>query len=119
MNMKYNLNFIYNNWIVITITLSAFIIFFSFFSINQSTTIQGTDKYLHIASYIFLSFSASLRKPVNYILIFSYFTIFGLAIELIQPYFDRYFELFDVIANCIGILLAITFADLLRKYYSY
>ncbi len=119
MNMKYNLNFIYNNWIVITITLSVFIIFFSFFSINQSTTIQGTDKYLHIASYIFLSFSASLRKPTNYILIFFYFFLFGIVIELIQPFFNRYFELLDILANAIGIFLAITFAVALRKYYSY
>jgi VanZ family protein len=80
---------------------------------------QDIDKYLHTLVYLFLSFSASLRKPANYILIFSYFSFFGLAIELIQPYFDRYFELFDILANSIGILLAITFADFLRKYYSY
>ena len=117
--MRYNLGFIYDNWLAITIVLSLVIIFFSFFSVNPPSPIQANDKYFHTVAYLFLSFSASLRKPVNYILIFSYFTIFGLALELIQPYFDRYFELFDVIANCIGILLAITFADLLRKYYSY
>jgi hypothetical protein len=52
-------------------------------------------------------------------LIFSYFVFFGLVIELIQPYFDRNFELFDIVANSFGVLLAITFADFLRKYYSY
>jgi VanZ family protein len=117
--MRYNLNFIYYNWLVITVALSFIIIFFSFFSVNTPSKIQYTDKYLHTVAYLFLSFSASLRKPTNYILIFSYFSFFGLAIELIQPYFDRYFELFDVLANSIGILLAITFADFLRKYYSY
>ena len=117
--MRYNLNFIYDNWLAITIVLSFVIIFFSFFSVNPPSTMQGADKYLHTVAYLFLSFSASLRKPANYILIFSYFAFFGLAIELIQPYFDRYFELFDVIANSIGILLAIIFADFLRKYYSY
>ena len=117
--MKHNLNFIYNNWLVITIGLSVVTIFFSFFSVTPPSTIQNTDKYLHTAAYLFLSFSAALRKPTNYILIFSYFVIFGIIIELIQPYFDRYFELFDVIANSIGILLAIIFADFLRKYYSY
>ena len=117
--MRYNLNFIYDNWLVITVVLSFIIIFFSFFSVNPPSTMQDIDKYLHTVAYLFLSFSASLRKPANYILIFSYFAFFGLTIELIQPCFNRYFELFDVIANCIGILLAITFADLLRKYYSY
>ena len=117
--MRYNLNFIYDNWLTITIVLSFVIIFFSFFSVNPPSTMQGTDKYLHTVAYLFLSFSASLRKPANYILIFSYFSFFGFAIELIQPYFNRYFELFDVLANSIGILLAITFADFLRKYYSY
>ena len=117
--MKHNLNFIYNNWLVITIALSVVIIFFSFFSITPPSTIQNTDKYLHTAAYFFLSFSASVRKPTNYILIFIYFFFFGIVIELVQPYFARYFELLDILANSLGVFLAIAFADLLRKYYSY
>ena len=117
--MKHNLNFIYNNWLVITIALSVVIIFFSFFSVTPPSIIQSTDKYLHTAAYLFLSFSASLRKPTNYILIFIYFVFFGIVIELIQPYFNRYFELLDILANSLGVFLGITFADLLRKYYSY
>jgi hypothetical protein len=117
--MKHNLNFIYDNWLVITITLSVAIIFFSFFSVTSNSMIQSTDKYLHTTAYFFLSFSASLRKPTNYILIFIYFIFFGIVIELIQPYFNRYFELLDILANSFGIFLAITFADFLRKYYSY
>jgi VanZ family protein len=117
--MKYNLNFIYNNWLVITITSSVVIIFFSFFSVTPPSMIQNTDKYLHIAAYLSLSFSAALRKPTNYILIFIYFVFFGIAIELIQPYFNRHFELLDILANSLGVFLAITFADRLRKYYSY
>ena len=117
--MKYNLNFIYNNWFVITIALSVVIIFFSFFSVTPTSAMQNTDKYLHTAAYLFLSFSASLRKPTNYILIFIYFVSFGIIIELIQPYFNRYFELLDILANSLGVFLAITFADFLRKYYSY
>ena len=117
--MKHKLDFIYNNWLLITIVFSVVIIFLSFHSISLSSTMQGTDKYFHIVAYLFLSFSAAFRKPTNHIFIFSCFFLFGLAIELIQPYLDRCFELFDIIANSIGILLAITFADLLRKYYSY
>ena len=117
--MKYNVNSIYNNWLAITIVLSVVIIFFSLFSITSPYTPQGTDKYLHTIAYLFLSFSASLRKPTNYILIFIYFVTFGIVIELIQPYFNRYFELLDIFANSLGILIAITFAVLLRKYYSY
>ena len=117
--MKHNLNFIYNNWLVITITLSVVIIFFSFFSVTTPSKMQNTDKYLHTAAYLFLSFSASLRKPTNYILIFIYFVFFGIVIELIQPYFNRYFELLDILANSLGVFLAITFADIFRKYYSY
>jgi VanZ family protein len=117
--MKHNLNFIYNNWLVITIGLSVVTIFFSFFSVTPPSTIQNTDKYLHTATYLFLSFSSALRKPTNYILIFIYFVFFGIVIELIQPYFNRNFELLDILANSLGVFLAITFADFLRKYYSY
>jgi len=117
--MKHNLNFIYNNWLIITIVLSVVIILFSFFSVTSPSTINSADKYLHIVAYLFLSFSASLRKPTNYILIFIYFVFFGIVIELIQPYFNRYFELLDILANSLGVFLAIIFADLLKKYYSY
>ena len=117
--MKHNLNFIYNNWLVITIALSVVIIFFSFFSVTTPSAMHNTDKYLHTAAYLFLSFSSALRKSTNYILIFIYFAFFGIVIESIQPYFNRNFELLDILANSLGIFLAITFADLLRKYYSY
>ena len=117
--MKYSLNFIYNNWLVITIALSVVIIFFSFISVTSPSTIQSTDKYLHTTAYLFLTFSASLRKPTNYILIFIYFVLFGIVIELIQQLFNRYFELLDILANSLGVFLAIIFADFLRKYYSY
>jgi VanZ family protein len=117
--MKHNLNFIYNNWLVVTSVLSVVIIFFSLFSVTTPSMTQSTDKYLHTTAYLFLTFSASLRKPTNYILIFIYFVLFGIVIELIQPLFNRYFELLDILANSLGVFLAIIFADFLRKYYSY
>ena len=50
--MKHNLNFIYDNWLVITITLSVVIIFFSFISVTSHSMIQSTDKYLHTTAYL-------------------------------------------------------------------
>lgn len=117
--MKRTLNFINNNWLIITAILSIILIFLSFVSINSGSIKYSGDKYLHTATYFFLSFPASLKKPTNYFVISIYFICFGSIIELMQPYFNRYFELLDILANTIGILLAITFADQLRKYYFY
>ena len=60
--MRHNLNFIYDNWLVITAALSVVIIFFSFFSVTSHSMIQSTDKYLHTAAYFFLSLMESLEK---------------------------------------------------------
>lgn len=115
---RHILNFIYHNWLVITVALSLIILVLSLYPNNQASEVSGTvDKIYHIIAYLSLSFLVALRNPFTYILIFIYLISFGISIELIQPYFHRSFELLDILANTVGIILGIFFAYVIKKYY--
>jgi VanZ family protein len=68
-----------------------------------------TDKGIHFLIFLYLSYlglSCNFRIPKNVLLV-SIFS-FGLIIEIIHFYHPyRYFEIFDLIANLFGILLAL------------
>jgi VanZ family protein len=68
-----------------------------------------TDKGIHFLIFVYLSYlglSCNFRIQKNELLV-SIFS-FGLIIEIINFYHPyRYFEIFDLIANLCGILLAI------------
>ena len=74
------------------------------------------DKLLHIAAYGLATIMALLAYPnanqkINAILLFSY----GLSIEIAQLFAEnRYFEVADLVANLIGILLAIYLMKFIR-----
>lgn len=68
-----------------------------------------TDKGIHFLIFLYLSYlglSCNFRIQKNVLLV-SIFS-FGLIIEIIHFYHPyRYFEIFDLIANLFGILLAL------------
>ena len=45
-----------------------------------------------------------------------YLLIQGILIEIIQPYFSRHFEFYDILANSLGVLLAIIFFKLKNTF---
>ena len=74
------------------------------------------DKLLHIAAYGLATILMLLAYPhanqkINAILLF----IYGLSIEIAQLFAEnRYFEVADLVANLIGILLAIYLMKFIR-----
>ena len=74
------------------------------------------DKLLHIAAYGLATIMVLLAYPhanqkINAILLF----IYGLSIEIAQLFAEnRYFEVADLVANLIGILLAIYLMKFIR-----
>lgn len=113
------LKFIYTYWFIITILLTLVVIVGSLSPVIENIGSNNSDKLIHIISYLILSFPLAFRAAHSYILIFFYFVIFGITIEVLQPHFNRSFELWDILANTVGTLLAIIFADLIKRYYSY
>ena len=74
------------------------------------------DKLLHIAAYglgaiLMLLAYPNANQKINAILLF----IYGLSIEIAQLFAEnRYFEVADLVANLIGILLAIYLMKFIR-----
>lgn len=92
-------------WIVITLFIMITIIFLSFHNLKQSENIaiNNLDKFFHLIMYMFLSIPVSLVKKKPYLYLLSYFFL-GVLIEIIQPNFNRFFDLLDIFFNFIGLL---------------
>ena len=91
------------------------IVFVSLYPINESSNSSNNDKLYHFITYLLLSLPVSIRKPSSYIYIYIYFILFGGFIELIQPYFNRYNELADFIANSLGVVVGAASGLIIRK----
>ena len=65
--------------------------------------VPGTDKTHHFIAYGVLMFPTALRKPKYWLLIGLLFIFCSGAIELLQPYVNRYREFNDLVANVVGL----------------
>ena len=92
--------------------------------INLGLEIKSGDKFLHVLAYFTLStvWLLALRNKLNNIssrllLIFS-LVFYGIVLELLQGGITNYRtrDFFDVVANTIGILLAVL---LIKKFISW
>ena len=78
----------------------------------QLPDVPGSDKTHHLIAYAVLVFPVALRRPDNWLWILFLFVVWSGAIELIQPYVNRYGEWADMVANCIGLVCGIAMARL-------
>jgi VanZ family protein len=109
------LTFIKTNWIVITLLTLTVITVLSLWPLEELPLVPGGDKIHHMIAYAVLMFPAALRKPVHWRLIGLFFIAYGGAIELVQPYVNRYSEWLDVAANTTGIICGLILAEVLIR----
>ncbi|MBX2847478.1 MAG: VanZ family protein [Acidiferrobacterales bacterium] len=81
--------------------------------------VPGSDKTHHYLAYASLMFPVAIKRPKYWLWIGSFFVIWSGAIELLQPFVNRYAEWLDLLANVIGILIGILLASILRILVSY
>ena len=78
----------------------------------------GTDKTHHLIAYMAISFPIAVAKPKYWQgLLLAVIAISG-AIELIQPYVNRYGEWLDLLANSTGVLLAVVLAYFWQLFFN-
>lgn len=77
---------------------------FSFLPLDALPPAPGTDKTHHFIAYAMLMLPAAVRKPANWILLGLVFILYSGAVELIQPFINRYGEWMDMFANSMGII---------------
>lgn len=90
-------------WLALTCLLLISIATLSLWPADYLPKVPGTDKTHHFVAYAALIFPAILKQPKNLLYIVIGFIAFSGAIELIQPFVNRYGEWLDMLANTLGL----------------
>lgn len=107
------INLIQKYWLHITLLLLVSIATLSLWPVESLPSVPGTDKNHHFIAYAALMLPTALRQPKQWLMITLAFLIFSGAIELIQPYVNRYGEWLDMAANAFGLVCGLFIAKLL------
>ncbi len=103
-------------WIQITVILLISITTLSLWPAAYLPSVPGTDKTHHFIAYASLMFPIALKQPKFILIIALGFIAFSGAIELIQPYVNRYGEWLDLAANVIGLFCGWLFAKVILYF---
>ena len=103
-------------WLFLTFFILTLIITLSLRPLAALPTVPGTDKTHHFIAYAVLMLPTAIRKPKHWLFIALLFAVCSGAIELIQPYVNRYGELEDMIANVAGLACGLIIAKILRSF---
>jgi VanZ family protein len=97
------LTLIKQHWIFATLFVLTAITILSLNPLPELPPLPGSDKTHHFIAYATLIFPTALKRPKYWQIIVLFFIVWSGAIELIQPYVNRYGELQDLAANIIGL----------------
>jgi VanZ family protein len=111
------LTFIRTNWISITLLTLAAITALSLWPLEFLPSVPGSDKTHHFIAYAGLMLPTALRKPKYWLLIGLFFIGWSGAIEILQPYVNRYGEWLDLAANTAGIVCGLLIAQMINHFY--
>ncbi|RDE18229.1 VanZ family protein [Motiliproteus coralliicola] len=109
------LNLVYRHWLALTLLLLSAITILSLSPLPQLPEVPGSDKTHHLIAYAALVFPLAWRQPRFWPGLILLMLGWSGAIELIQPYVNRYGEWLDLAANGGGLLCGLGLALLLRR----
>ena len=104
-----------HHWLALTALLLTAITLLSLTPLPQLPEVPGSDKTHHLIAYAALMLPTALRKPRYWPWLALLFIGWSGAIELIQPYVNRYGEWLDMAANSAGVGGGILIGFGLRK----
>jgi len=105
-------------WIALSILLVAIIASLSLSPLPHLPGVPGSDKTHHFIAYSVLVLPLMLKKPNNWVAVFTLYILLSGAIELIQPYVNRYGEWLDMAANIGGLVCGSLVAYLINRFAS-
>ncbi|MEM8828946.1 MAG: VanZ family protein [Cyanobacteria bacterium P01_G01_bin.19] len=105
-------------WIFLTLFLLTVITTLSLVPLKELPPTPSSDKVNHIIAYGALMFPVAIKKPQRWQVIALLLIGWSGAIELLQPYINRYGEWQDLLANIAGIVFGWLLAELLTKFSS-
>jgi VanZ family protein len=105
-------------WIFSSIFILTLITILSLRPLATLPPVPGTDKTHHFIAYATLMLPLALSKPKNWVFIVLLFIACSGAIELIQPYVNRYCEFKDLLANIAGLICGLIIAEVLKRIFA-
>ena len=106
-----------NYWITVSLFTLTIITILSLYPLESLPSVPGSDKTHHFIAYGALMFPTALRKPKHWQFIGLFFICWSGAIELLQPFVNRYGEWLDMAANTTGILCGILLAHFISRIF--
>ena len=103
-------------WLALSALTLLSITLLSLWPLSNLPSMPGTDKTHHFIAYAALMFPAALAKPKHWPLIALFFISWSGAIELIQPFVNRYGEWLDLLANGLGVLTSIAVVSIFNLF---
>ena len=67
--------------------------------------VPGSDKTHHLVSYALMALPVALIRPKFWLFFIVFIAVWSGAIELIQPFVNRYGEWLDLLANFLGVFI--------------
>lgn len=116
--MNILLTFVRRYWIFSTLFILTLITILSLRPLQTLPPVPGTDKIHHFAAYATLMLPIALRKPKYWQLVALVFIACSGAIELIQPFVNRYCDLEDLLANIAGLACGLIIAEIGKRLFS-
>lgn len=113
--MTKSLYLIKTHWISLTLFTLVAITALSLWPLDSLPPVPGTDKTHHLIAYAVLMFPVALRRPDRWIVMGVLFVAYSGAIELLQPYANRYGEWLDLAANTAGVACGIIVAGVMNR----
>ncbi len=101
-------------WISITLFILTVITVLSLWPLEELPPVPGSDKTHHFIAYAMLMLPTALRKPNYWPAIGLFFIGWSGAIELLQPYVNRYGEFQDLAANITGLVCGLLAVQLIK-----
>lgn len=105
-------------WILITVLILTVITVLSLYPLKELPSVPGSDKTHHFIAYGMLMLPTAVRKPSYWLAIGLFFIGWSGAIEILQPYVNRYGEWEDLAANITGLVCGFGLVQLLKWYLS-
>ena len=100
-------------WLSYTLFILTVITILSLIPLKELPPIPSNDKIQHFIAYGALMLPTAIKKPKHNMVIVLFFICWSGAIELLQPYVNRYGEWQDLLANITGLIFGWLLAKLM------
>ena len=97
--------FIQRHWWWLCLSALRLTTLASLYPADQLPAVSGSDKSHHLISYALITLPLALRQPRYWPWLATTIVLWSGAIELIQPYVNRYGEWLDLAANVAGVTI--------------